>query len=107
MGMATLHLVADRGDDVCQREMAGFLRHAAVEHDLEEQIAKLVLELGQVAALDRVGDLIGFLDRIGRDRFEGLDRIPFAAGLRIAQPRHDRDETLDIRRSHAAGALSD
>jgi hypothetical protein len=43
--MAALHLLADRVDHVAEREMAGFLGHAAVEHDLEEQIAKLVLEL--------------------------------------------------------------
>jgi hypothetical protein len=105
MRVAALHLVADRSDHVREREMAGFLGHAAVEDHLEQQIAELVLEIGHVAALTRVGDFIGFLDRIGRDRLEGLDSVPFAAGLRIAQPRHDRDEPFDIGGGHAGVSL--
>ncbi len=104
--VAALHLVADRSDHVREREMAGFLGHAAVEDDLEQQIAEFVLEIGHVAALTSVGDFIGFLDRIGRDRLEGLDGVPFATGLRIAQPRHDRDEPFDIiGGGHATGPL--
>ena len=62
--------------DVVEREMAGFLGHLRVEHDLELQVAKLVGERVHVVALDRVGDLIGFLDRVGRDRREALLRDP-------------------------------
>ena len=40
-----------------------------------------------VLALDRVGDLVGLLDRVGRDRGEGLLDVPGAAALGIAQPR--------------------
>src|SRR3546814_7643747 len=69
-----------------------------MEDDLEEQIAEFVLEIGHVTACDRVGDLIGFLDRVRRDRLEGLDIIPFAARLRVAQPGHDPDEAIDHRR---------
>ncbi len=60
----------------------------------EQQIAEFVLEIGHVATLDRVGDLIGFLDRIRCNRLEGLDGVPFAAADRIAEPRHDRNEAL-------------
>ena len=91
-----LSLIA--GDDVRQIEIAGFLGHAAVEDHLEQQIAELVLEIGHVVARDGVGDLIGFLDRVGRDRREGLDGIPFAAAVGIAQASHDRHQTLDARR---------
>ena len=63
-------------DDVVEREMAGFLGHVRVEHDLELKIAKLVGERVHVVAGDRVGDLIGFLDRVGRDRREGLHACP-------------------------------
>src|SRR3546814_10441541 len=87
--VAALHLVADRGRDIGEVEQAGFLGHAGMEDDLEEQIAEFVLEIGHVTACDRVGDLIGFLDRVRRDRLEGLDIIPFAARLRVAQPRSE------------------
>ena len=92
--MPALHLVADAVDHVLEREMAGFLGHARMEDDLELQIAKLVGERVHVVARDRVGDLIGFLDRIGRDGLEGLDAVPFAAAHRIAQPAHDLDQPL-------------
>ncbi len=59
--------------------MAGFLGHLRVEHDLELKIAELVGERVHVLARDRVGDFVGFLDRVGRDRVERLDRVPFAA----------------------------
>ena len=50
-----------------------------------------------VAALDRVGDLIGFLDRVGRDRREILLAVPRAAAIGIAQPRHDGEQALQGR----------
>ena len=90
--MAALQLVGDAVEHVGKREKAGFLGHPRMEHDLELEIAKLVDQRRHVVARDRVGDLIGFLDRVGRDRLEGLDAVPFATGHRIAQPRHDRDQ---------------
>ena len=71
-----------------KREQAGFLGHARVKHDLEQQIAEFVLEIGHVAALDRVGDLIGFLDRVRRDRRESLRAYPIRSrvGDRAAGP---------------------
>jgi hypothetical protein len=85
--VAALQLVANALEHVVEREMAGFLGHLRVEHDLELEIAELVGERVHVVAGDRVGDLIGFLDRVGRDRREGLHAVPFAAADRIAQPR--------------------
>ena len=77
--VAAFHLVADAADDVLEREMSGFLSHLRVEHDLELQVAELVGERVHVVARDRVGDFIGFLDRVGRDRREASGRVPFAA----------------------------
>ena len=90
--VAADHLGRDRRHDVIEREGADLLGHAGMIDDLELEIAELVLERVHVAAVDRVGDLIGFLDRVGRDRREGLDAVPFAAGGRIAQPGHDLDQ---------------
>ena len=83
--------------------MPGFGRHLRVEHDLELQVAELVGQGVHVVAADRVGDLIGFLDRVGRDGREILLAVPFAAGLRIAQPLHDRDEAVEAHRPPAEG----
>ena len=51
-------------------------RHARVIDDLQQEIAELVLEVGEIAALDGVGDLVGFLDRVGRDGLETSARDP-------------------------------
>ena len=86
--MPAQHLVADRRDHVGERERAGLLGHARVKHDLEQQVAELVLELAEVAALDRVGDLVRLLDRVRRDRRERLLEVPRATALadRAASP---------------------
>ena len=62
------------------REGALFLGDARVINDLQQKIAKLVLEISQIVARDRIGNLVGFLDRVRRDRFEGLLKIPRATG---------------------------
>jgi hypothetical protein len=89
MRMAALHLVGDAIENILKREQAGFLGHLRVEDDLELQIAEFVGKRVHVVARNRVGDFVGFLDRIGRDRVECLDRVPFASANRIAQPAHD------------------
>ena len=43
MRMPPLHLVRDRRGDILEAEEPGFLRHAGVEHDLQQQIAELIL----------------------------------------------------------------
>ena len=81
--------VTDRRDNVIEREMPGLVRQSAVEHDLEQQIAEFFLQLRHVAIGNRLGNLIGFLDGVRRDRREILRQVPGAAAVRVAQPRHD------------------
>ena len=84
--------------------MALFLRHAGMEHHLQQKIAQLVLQICQIAALDGVDHLIGFLDRIGCDRGVGLFEIPGAARARRAQRRHDLQQVVDVTgRRHGGG----
>ncbi len=90
--MATNHLVGDRPGHIGEGEGAGLLGHAGVVDDLEQQIAQLLLQLAHLAALDGVGDLVGFFDGVGGDAGEGLLDVPGAAALRVAQPGHDLDE---------------
>ena len=58
-----------------------------MEHDLEQQVAEFVAQPRRLAALDRVGDLVGLLDRVRRDAGEILREVPRAAALRVAQAR--------------------
>ena len=76
MGMAPDHLLGNATGDVVEGEVAGFLGHAGVEDDLEQQVAQLVLQVREVLFLDRVGDLVGLLDRVGRDGVEVLFARP-------------------------------
>ncbi len=69
--------------------MAGFLGHPGVKHDLQLQIAKFVDQAVHIAAIDRIGDFVGFFDRVGRNRLERLHAVPFASANRIAKPLHD------------------
>lgn len=84
MRVSADHFVDDGLGDVGEVERSRLLGHAGVEHDLEQQVAELALEVGEIAALDGVGDLVGFLDGVGRDRREGLGDIPRAAVVRRA-----------------------
>ena len=90
------HLARDRLDDVAEIEGALFLRHARMEDDLQEQVAEFVAEIGKIAALDRVGHLIGLFERIGLDRLECLPDVPRAAGFGLAQGGHDLDQASNV-----------
>ena len=70
---------------VVEIEQPRLLGHAGVKDRLEQQIAQLALQLGPILPLDRVGDLVGFLDRVGGDGGEALFHVPWAAGDRVAQ----------------------
>ena len=98
MRMPADHLPRHALDDIAERERAGFFRHARVIDDLQQQIAEFVLEISHIAPLDGVCDLIGFFDRVRRDRLECLFEIPRAAGLRRSQPRHDLDQPRNVAR---------
>jgi hypothetical protein len=63
-----------------------------VVDDLQQQIAQFFLQRRQIVALDGVGDLVGFLDRVWRDGAEGLVDVPGTAMLAVAQPRHDGEQ---------------
>ena len=82
MRMPPDELFGDRLDHVAEIERALLLGHAGVEHDLQEQVAEFVAQIVEIAARDRVGDLVGFLDGVRRDRREILLQVPRAAGAR-------------------------
>ena len=81
--------------DVGEVEAAAFARHLRVEHDLEQKVAELVLELVHVFLLDRIRHLVSFLDGVGGYGLEALFAVPRAAVHRIAQPDHDVEQVLE------------
>src|SRR5690606_6314371 len=78
MRMAPFHLVGDRARHVLECEMPGFLGHPGVEDHLKQQVAQFAAKIIHVRALDRVGDFVGFFDRVWRDAVEILRAIPGA-----------------------------
>jgi hypothetical protein len=90
--MAADHLAGDGLGHVREGELPDLFRHAGVVDDLEQQVAQLVLEGGEVGApADGVGDLVRLLNRIRRDGGEVLNPVPGAA-IRGAQPCHDGEQ---------------
>jgi hypothetical protein len=55
--------LGNREHHVAEIEGALFFRNAGMEHDLKQKVAKLILEIGDVAAGNRVGNLIGYRAR--------------------------------------------
>ena len=94
--MTADHLGRDRFDDIAEIKGVLLLRHARMKDHLKQQIAEFVFEIGEVVARDRVGDFVGFFYRVGRDRRKSLLDVPRAAGLRVAQGRHDFQEPVDV-----------
>ena len=86
------HLARDRLDHVAERERVLLLGHAGVIHHLQQEIAEFIPEIVEIAARDGVGDLIGFLDGVGRDGREILFEIPRTAAAGRAQRRHDFEQ---------------
>jgi hypothetical protein len=103
MRMPADHLSRDRLDHVAERKRILFFGHAGMKHHLQQQIAEFVPQIVQIAARDGVGNLIGFLDGVGRDARKILFEIPRAAGARGSQHRHDLEQAGNIRgRGHGA-----
>ena len=65
MWMAANEFGADRSDNITEAECAAFFRHAGMENDLQQQVAKLIPQIQQVRTLDGICYFVGFLDRIG------------------------------------------
>ena len=94
--MTADQLFGDRLDHAAEIERALLLRHAGVEHDLEQQVAQLLAQVGEIAAGDGVGHLVGLFERVGRDGRKVLLQVPRAAGAGRPQRRHDLEKPADV-----------
>jgi hypothetical protein len=93
--MTPLHLVADSVHDIVKRKSALLAPEVRMKHYLKQQIAQFVAQVSEVVALDSIGYFVRLLDRIRRNRAEILLEIPRAATLRITQPGHEFEESVD------------
>ena len=87
-------VLGDRG------EIAGaaLLEQQREEVDLEEDVAELVEQLGVVAGVRRVGELVGLLDGVRDDRALVLLAVPRALGAQAARERVEAAERVgDLR----------
>ena len=96
MRMAADHLVGDDAGNIRETERTGLLGHPGVIDDLKQQISELVRKCCGITPSDGVGDLVGLLDRVGRDRVKALRLIPGASGAGIAKRRHQVEQTGDL-----------
>ena len=96
--MAAQQLFGDGVNDVAEIEGALLLRHPGMKHDLKQEVAQFVAEIVEVAARHGIGDFVGLFDRVWRDAGEILLKVPWAAGARGAQRRHDLQQPSDIAR---------
>jgi hypothetical protein len=79
-----------------------------MKDDLQQKIAELLLEIGEIAAGNGVGNFISFFQRIRSNRRKILRQIPGAAGTRSPQRCHDFEEPNDVaRRGHRQYFLLD
>src|SRR4051794_36713255 len=106
MWMAADQLAGNGRNHVPEIEGLQLLRYAGMEHDLEKKVAKFVPQVGKIAALDRVDDLVGFLQRVRCDRLEGLRQVPRTAAVRCPQRSHEVEKVLNVvRGSHKGDPL--
>ena len=88
-------LRADLVDGVADREVARLLADLREEDRLVEVVAKLLAQLRQVAGINGVEHLVGFLEHERAQRCVRLLAVPRAAARR-AQRAHDLDQLLEF-----------
>lgn len=83
------HLVRNAAHNGLKAEMPQFFAYRGVIDGLKQEIAQFALQFRPVLTRDGIGDLIGFLDGVGRDSVKCLLDIPRTARFGITQTAHD------------------
>ncbi len=104
MGVAADELFADLGDDFVKGEGVAFARHLGVHNDVEQDVAKLLAEVGVVGLVDGLDDLVTLLDEGGAEAGVGLLAVPGAA-IGGAEAGDDVAEAGDITHMRQSEAL--
>lgn len=93
--MPAQHFVGNSAGDIVKIKRTFFLGNARVEDDIEQQITEFLADVCTVITLDRVDQLVGFIEGVGGDGLAGLAYIPGTATLRVAQVYHDLQQIFD------------
>ena len=90
----TVHeLVGNGFRDGIEVELAGFIGHLGVKHNLQKQVAELVTEIGGL--VHRVEHFVAFFDKVGPERAVSLFAVP-GTTVGAAQARHDAEEPGEV-----------
>jgi hypothetical protein len=89
------HLFGNGVGHIVKAEMACFVCHLRMEHDLKQQVTQFILQGRQIIALNRVSNLIGLFNGVGGNGRKTLFYIPRAAILGVPQLRHDREKLVN------------
>ena len=89
------HLVDHDLDRAFEPRPALLLAQPTEERELEQEIAELFGEAAPVAPIDRVGDLVRFLEQVGADLVEALLAIP-GTTARSPQAGDQRVERVEV-----------
>src|SRR5579863_8809338 len=101
--MPSDHFSANCLDNVTKTERVLLFGHSGMVDDLKQEVAEFILEVVEIAARDRVGDLVGLFDRVWRNRLEILLEVPRTTGHGRSKLRHDLDQAGNVAgRGHAA-----
>lgn len=96
MRMPANELLGDAVYDVANVKVAALLGHLRMVDGLQEQVAQFLAKIGEILAIDRIGNLVGLFDRVVLDGGKVLIEIPGAPRIRIAERRHDFDKPGDV-----------
>lgn len=93
--MAAHELFIDGSGDGVEIEFTGFAGHLGVEDDLQEKIAKLILEGFRIARIQGVESFIAFFNEVVTDGLVRLLAVP-RASARTAEARHDLEKSRNV-----------
>ena len=79
VGMPPHHLLVHLAGDRVEIEMTGFGGHLRMEDDVEQEVAQLLAEIGEVVAIDGLEEFAHLLDETVAEAAMGLDPVPRTA----------------------------
>ncbi len=98
MGVAAHQLLTDRVRHVAEGEVTGLIGDFGLHQHLEQDVAQLFAEFGHRLLIDRLQDLIGFLEHRGPQRRMRLLAVPGTPLRRAQTPHHAQQlpDALDV-----------
>ncbi len=95
MRVSPQHLVGYTLRNVSEIELSLFLGDTGMEDNVEQQIAKLLLDVLGIVTFDCIDQFVGFIQGMTGDGLAGLANIPGTAIFRIPQIHHNLQQVFD------------